>query len=124
MKALSIKQPHTYRIIFRGKNIENRTWRTHFRGLVAIHSSQKMDSDIEVSEKEKKQLVFGAIIGIAEVVDCVKEHRSKWFYGPYGFVLKNPIPLKKPIPCKGYLGFWEVPLKVEKEIRRQLKGKI
>jgi hypothetical protein len=25
---------------------------------------------------------------VAEIVDCVTTHRSRWFEGPYGFVLK------------------------------------
>jgi hypothetical protein len=29
--------------------------------------------------------------------------------GEYGFVLKNPVPLAKPIPFKGALGFFDVP---------------
>ncbi len=124
IKALSIRQPFADKIIFHGKDIENRTWRTKFRGTVAIHAGMKFDEFVDLSDKEKKKAVRGAIIGIVDVVDCVDKHKSKWFNGPIGFVLKNPRPLKKPIPCKGKLGFWKVPAKIEKEIRRQLKGKI
>lgn len=124
IKALSIQQPFADKIIFRGKNIENRTWRTKFRGTVAIHASMKLAEYAELSDKEKKTLIRGAIIGVVDVVDCVDEHKSKWFNGPIGFVLKNPRPLKNPIPCKGKLGFWKVSPKIEREIRRQLKGKI
>lgn len=124
IKALSIRQPFADKIIFRGKNIENRTWRTKFRGTVAIHAGMKLAEYVELSDKEKKTLIRGAIIGVVDIVDCVGTHRSKWFNGPVGFVLKNPRPLKKPIPCKGKLGFWKVTPTVEKEIRRQIKGKI
>jgi hypothetical protein len=34
-------------------------------------------------------LEIGGVVGIAEIVDCVQEHSSKWFQGPYGFVLRN-----------------------------------
>ena len=30
---------------------------------------------------------------MAEITDCVVDHRSKWFEGPYGFVLRNRRPL-------------------------------
>lgn len=124
MKALSVRQPFANKIIFHGKDIENRTRRTNFRGLAAIHASKKIAPYADLSDREKQKLTLGAIIGVVEVVDCVEKHKSKWFNGPIGYVLKNPRPLKKPIPCKGMLGFWKVPPKIEKEIKRQLKGKI
>jgi hypothetical protein len=43
MKALSVRQPWAWAIIHAGKDIENWTWRTHYRGEVAIHASSKMD---------------------------------------------------------------------------------
>jgi hypothetical protein len=122
MKALSVKQPFAHKIIFEKKDIENRTWRTKFRGTVAIHASLKLHP---YAKKKDKDLVRGAIIGVVDVVDCVEKHKSKWFQkGFIGFVLKNPRPLKKPIPCKGALNFWNVPPEVEREIKKQLKGKI
>ena len=78
MKALSVKQPYADKIIFRGKDIENRTRRTNFRGLAAIHASKKIHPYAELSDKQKKKLVLGAIIGVVEVVDCVEKHKSKW----------------------------------------------
>lgn len=125
MKALSVKQPFADNIIFHGKDIENRTWRTKFRGTVAIHAGMKFHDYADLSDEEKKEMVRGAIVGVVDVVDCVDKHKSKWFQkGFYGFVLKNPRPLKKPIPCKGMLGFWKVPPRIEREIQIQLKGKI
>lgn len=42
MKALSIKQPWASLIAHGIKDIENRTWRTHFRGKIYIHASGNM----------------------------------------------------------------------------------
>ena len=39
----------------------------------------------------------------------LKNDYSKWFAGPYGYVLEDPVLLPAPIPCRGMLGFWEVP---------------
>ena len=124
MKALSVKQPYADKIIFRGKDIENSTRRTNFRGTVVIHAKMKFYPLAKLSEKEKKQMVRGAIIGVVDIVDCVDKHKSKWFGGPYGYVLRNPRPLPKPIPCKGMLGFWKVSPQVERDIKRQLKGEL
>ena len=55
----------------------------------------------------RSDLVFGAIIGEVDIIDCVTESKSPWFVGKYGFVLRNPKLYKAPIPCKGRLGFFE-----------------
>jgi hypothetical protein len=31
----------------------------------------------------------GGVIGIAQIVDCVKKYPSRWFTGQYGFLLRN-----------------------------------
>lgn len=41
MKALSIKQPWASLIAQGIKDIENRTWKTKFRGRIFIHASAK-----------------------------------------------------------------------------------
>jgi hypothetical protein len=123
MKALTIRQPHANRIFYQCKDIENRTWCRNISGLVAIHAGAQLESDDLKPKDSRVQMVLGAIIGVVDVVDCVEEHKSKWFNGPYGFVLANPRLLPKPIPFKGKLGFWDVPSKIEREIRKQLKVK-
>ncbi len=53
---------------------------------------------------------MGGIIGIAEIVDCVDNSDSEWFFGPFGFVLDNIKPIDF-IPIKGKLGFFEVEIR-------------
>ena len=50
----------------------------------------------------------GGIVGKVEIIDCVTQYKSRWFNGPYGFVLVNaePLPFK---PYKGNLGLFDVP---------------
>jgi hypothetical protein len=130
VKALSIKQPWALAIMRFGKDIENRDWPSSRRGRIAIHASKSMTRD-EYDEfyffirqqdglwnavsglpsfgRLKTMFAFGAILGTVEIVDCVKEHSSPWFVGDYGFVLSNPQTLSTPIPCRGQLGFWDVP---------------
>lgn len=132
MKALSIRQPWAWAILHAGKDIENRDWTpSHpglkFRGLFLIHASAGMtareyeeflDTSHTISLKHPfppglsvppfASLQRGGIVGQAEVVDCVQGHRSPWFFGPYGFVLRHALPLPFR-PLKGKLGFFEVP---------------
>ena len=83
MKILSIRQPWAYLIANGQKNIENRTWWSKYRGPFLIHASLALDRKVVPEDLET-----GGIVGIAEIVDCVTHHRSKWFAGPYGFVLR------------------------------------
>lgn len=129
--ALSIRQPWAAVIIGGCKDVENRTWQTKVRGPVLIHAGQaKIDEDDWDFVKEilaenklrcghpalteagepwpmKDQLPKGGIVGMAEIVNCVTDMESPWFFGPFGLVLKNvkPLPFFK---CKGALGFFRV----------------
>ena len=42
MKALSIRQPWAWLIVNGHKDIENRQWRTHFRGKIYVHAAKGM----------------------------------------------------------------------------------
>ena len=53
-------------------------------------------------------MLRGGIIGSVELVDVVEQSASPWFFGPVGFVLRNPKPCKF-IPMKGQLGFFNRP---------------
>jgi hypothetical protein len=57
-----------------------------------------------------EELQRGGIVGSVELVDCVTEESasSGWFFGRYGFVLRDPKPLPFR-PFKGMLGFFDVP---------------
>jgi hypothetical protein len=123
MKALSVKQPWAHLIIFAGKNIENRTWPTNYRGPLAIHASKRKSSqefyDAELICPDRaaaalrrrmlypEECLYGAIIGTVDLVDCLTSFDSPWFQGPYGFVLANPRPLLVPVLVRGALGLWE-----------------
>lgn len=120
MKALSIRQPWAWLILNAGKDIENRDWHTHVRGRVLVHAAKGMTR----SEREdaydtarhinpyillpELPVQRGGIVGSVEIVDCVQESESPWFFGSYGFVLRDPKPLPF-IPWKGQLGFFDVP---------------
>lgn len=109
--ALSIMQPWAWAIVEADKDVENRTWATNYRGPICIHAGKKYDSDGADSMMFHDYLTIppdlpkGGIVGVAEIVDCVTRHRSRWFIGPYGFVLRNarPVPF---VPCRGRLGFF------------------
>lgn len=113
--ALSIRQPWAWLIANGIKRIENRKWSTSFRGPFFVHAGKGFDHQayewitktMSFEIPEPKSYALGGIVGKAEIIDCVKQHPSKWFFGPYGFVLTDASPLPF-IPLKGQLGFFMV----------------
>lgn len=118
MKALSIRQPWAELIMLGIKDVENRSWATEHRGSLVIHAARALDvSKEELSEFgdeygfDPNKLVYGALIGSVEVVDCTMKVTSDWHYqGQYGWYLKNPKRLSEPVPMKGKLGLFSVDL--------------
>ena len=120
MKALSIRQPWAWLILNAGKDIENRDWPTPYRGRFLIHASKGMTHDEYWNGAETlldirkdmllppfSELQRGGIVGSVSLVDCVRRSESPWFFGEYGFLLRDPAPVPFR-PFKGMLGFFEV----------------
>lgn len=124
MKALSIRQPWAWLIVNGFKDIENRDWPTRLRDPIMIHASKGMTRDeyedcldachmVSLTKPFPAGTRFpafsalerGGIVGIAEIADCVTASESPWFFGRYGFVIRNGRPLPFT-PCKGALGFF------------------
>lgn len=118
--ALSINQPWSWLIVRRYKPIENRNWRTNYRGAIAIHAGKKLDTAawndvvsgfhpvtgaLQRFDFDEAAARSGGIVGLADIVDCVEESDSDWFVGRYGFVLANQRAVDF-IPCKGALGLF------------------
>jgi hypothetical protein len=115
LKAISIRQPWAWLIVNDYKDIENRIWEPKLRGSVLIHTGK---SRAHLTAEELKYIKrhyrvpnlpdtfeTGGIVGFAEIAGCVKHHRSKWFQGPFGWVMANTqrLPFK---PVKGQLKFF------------------
>jgi len=124
MKCLSICQPFAELIIQDKKTIELRNWNTNYRGEFLVHAPIKIKKEDCKKLKIKEKLTTGAIIGKAEIYDVkkyqstkeIQNDKNKHFSSKkfqekiYGFILKNPKPLRIPIPWKGQLGFFDVDL--------------
>jgi hypothetical protein len=121
-KALSIRQPYAWLIVAGHKDVENRTWQTSHRGPFLIHASKTVEHEAVNQYKQlckeqgvpwPKTLPTGAIVGVADLVDCVASHDSDWFTGPVGWVLENPGVLSTPIPYRGRPGLWTAEIDIE-----------
>lgn len=117
MKTLSIRQPWAWLIVNGHKDIENRQWHTNFRGPVLIHAGKAMTKaeyadcldvaeHVGVTIPAFADLQRGGIVGVAEIVGCVRESTSPWFFGDYGFQIANAKPLDF-VARGGTLGFFD-----------------
>lgn len=136
MKAITIKQPWATLIALREKQFETRSWQTKYRGPIAIHAGKAIDKDAYESFKDvlkmygftaTNQLPTGAVIAIANLVDChkvikddgdiaimhtgLKISGKEYDFGNYeenrfGWELDNVEILNNPIPAKGQLSLW------------------
>jgi hypothetical protein len=122
--ALSVRQPWAELIVSGSKDVENRTWRTDYRGPLLIHAAKRCTPEDwhEASAFLRARgpalaspviygdLQIGGIIGGVDLVDCVRDHQSTWaIAGQWHWVLANPwrCPL---MPMRGQLGLFEVPV--------------
>ncbi len=114
MKALSIKQPWAHAILHAGKDIENRTWRTTYRGPLLIHASARPDLAVRGMIESQHGILIpadaptGGIVGVVDLIDCVQGHPSAWAMpGHWHWIVANPRPL--PLhPLKGKLSVFDV----------------
>lgn len=121
IKALSIKQPYPHHIFHDGKDVENRDWPTKGRGWFIIHAGVSK-SELDMGNEQDAAMPRGGVVGIARIVDCVTEMDSSWFFGKFGFVLRDAMPLPL-IPCKGALGFFRLPPDINAQIAAALRAR-
>ena len=120
-KALTIRQPWAWFIAQGFKDVENRTWKTAYRGLLLIHAAKKYDGNKETEREDRREwnetdaptmpedLPRGGFVALARLTDVVTTSKSEWFDGPYGFVLLSVKEIEF-IAYKGKLGLWNVEL--------------
>lgn len=122
MKALTVCQPYADLLLQRHpsgelvKPIENRPKRWSYRGPLAIHAGLSRAWMDEGDDERYPDLVFGAVLGMVNLIDCVKlddlparlrdhEHAN----GPWCLLIDRPLRLSQPIPYRGAQGLWNVP---------------
>jgi hypothetical protein len=120
MKALTLWQPYASAIALGKKRIETRSWRTSYRGEIAIHAAARrgpLDHDL-VSLLNGANMPFGAIVAVARLVGIEaaaymlpSTDEAQWgdfSPGRYGWILEDIRPFG-PHPVKGGRGLWDWP---------------
>lgn len=122
LPVLTVCQPYADLIAHGVKLIENRVWRTAYRGPLVIHAGKSrawMPADIEAKyRRQGYELRRGVLSCVVEVVDCVrvealperlKDHDHA--FGPWCWLLENPRILY-PLEVKGAQGMWRIDRRV------------
>lgn len=106
MKALTLYQPWAHLVAIGAKTIETRSWKTNYRGPLAIHAgvntqfafhgkhyicdTEPFYSVLQAdSEKFHRTMSFGAIIATCELVGCefIDDHQLCWQRGTRTWML-------------------------------------
>lgn len=145
MRAITVRQPWAWAIVHAGKDVENRSRNIagSYRGPVAIHAGLgRFVTGTAASRAHRAAhgtevptaLHFGAVIGVAELVDVHHSCRavgpldpddnpycSPWaMHGHHHLVLADARPLTTPIPARGRLGLWTPDDELVEAITRQV----
>jgi hypothetical protein len=69
MKTITICQPYAELILLGEKRVENRVWRTDYRGPLLIHAG-KSRTWLDSYEPLPVHMDFGGLVGICELAAC------------------------------------------------------
>ena len=105
MRCITVHQPYASAIFELGKDVENRSWKTDYRGPLAIHASKRFDESAVLPAKQdlyRTDWPLGSVIGIVQLVDCVRDSHSKWaMRGQWHWVLSSPVMFSRPVALIG-----------------------
>lgn len=144
MRALTLKRPWHCAILHLDadpKRVENRPWKPWQSVIgqrIALHAGLGWDERAEFDGWDDPRGMQQGIVGTAIVRGWVhrasappcglthsntlthaeaQQHvSSRWFFGPYGWVLEEVRTLPQPIPCSGALGLWALPRVIESQL--------
>jgi ASCH domain len=130
MRALTIKQPWAWAITHAGKDIENRSWTTDYRGALLIHAGKGWAADHAAPFARagkpapgKHDVPKGAIIGIVDLVDIVQDSDSPWTAtASFHWIMADPFPIT-PLPCPGKLGLWRPSEEIIARVQQAISAK-
>jgi len=120
MKTLSIRHPWIDLILAGSKTVEVRTWATRYRGPLLLHASAgfgiaEREAAVRLRQPPPEPASLGAVVGIAELVDCRPMRREDWKKAGlpplsgklWAWVLEDARPLG-PVPFPGKRTLFDV----------------
>lgn len=144
MKVITVQGFWAWAIAAGHKPVENRPWKTDYRGPLAIHCgiSRKWDDNSlkflrGLNLSPPAEIPRGRIIAVATLVDILEYEpppssplldrderhprlQTPHAFGPYCWCLDNPVALPRPIPYTGAVGLKDLALNIRNEVRKQI----
>jgi hypothetical protein len=139
-RCLSLTQPWATLIALGMKKFETRSWRTNYRGPLAIHAAKGFPRDcialcygepfrsalLRAGYNNPAELPVGQVIAIVYLMDCVStnhfkpaQHTDEFAFGDYSanrYAWQvDDVARIKPFDAKGALGIWKLPRPVTAE---------
>lgn len=125
MRALSLSRPWTTFVLHHGKDVENRTWATSYRGPLVVHGAKSFDRTAESwaiyvlgrcptsgYERDEPTGLLGTVELVAQCLAGLRDEScdcGPWAMpGQAHWRLRDPRPFPEPIPHAGRLGLWTV----------------
>jgi hypothetical protein len=102
MHAVSVPQPDASALLTGPGSVEYPAWKTGYRGLLLIHAAKA-----EGRGSAAAGLVCNALLGVVDLVDCVRDDRQGDEAG-YRWVLANPRVFADPVHHNGKVGMFDV----------------
>ena len=133
IKAITLWQPWASLVVAGHKRFETRSWRTGYRGPLAIHASKRepgharklacaertfSNALIAMGLRDLDLWPRGVMLGVVQLATvCTTESIrptltfeelafGDYRNGRYAWKLLNPIPFPEPIPIRGRQGLW------------------
>ena len=140
MKCLSVMQPWAWLIVNGDKKVENRSWKTNYRGPLLIHATKRFDPlamdwiRSKIAMNLLNQISFppvyrlGHIIGIVKLIECYSPTGiclcatpSVWSRpSKEGWLLGDAVAFDAPIPYRGQFGLYNIPDDLDPQIMNGL----
>jgi hypothetical protein len=134
MRAITLMQPWAQLVAVGAKRYETRSWKTHYRGPLAIHASLEFPNSARALCRAEPfcsalfgnvDLPLGCVVAVCDLAavlpttesESLFESISEWppselpfgdfSPGRFAWLLKNIRALENPIPARGARSLWE-----------------
>lgn len=135
MKILSLWEPWATLMAIGAKRIETRSWRTEYRGWLAIHAAKAGMPDAEAIRTNDKAFRLalagesfapGCIVALVWLERCYptkhcappRQEEAFGNFGPnrYAWVTSSLHRLQRPLPFRGAQGLRTLPIAIERRV--------
>lgn len=127
IRCLAIRQPWAWAIVAGAKEVENRSWKTDYRGPVLIQASSKTADVNRLAKTHKlrpRDFVYGALIGVVDLVDIVPLSEgleaNPWAWGAHCWIFRNARAFRRSIPFKARLNLYSLTTDAAQQARTEI----